>query len=51
MKILADPEIAKNLRERGLEPAPSSPAEFQASLNEEVPMWSKLVKEFGIKGN
>ena len=48
-RALADPEVTARLRGRGAEPVLSTPAEHQAHINREFPMWARLVKETGAR--
>ena len=48
-RALADPEVMERLRGRGAEPVLSTPAEHQAHINREFPMWARLVKETGAR--
>ena len=48
-RALADPEVTERLRGRGAEPVLSTPAEHQAHINREFPMWARLVKETGAR--
>jgi tripartite-type tricarboxylate transporter receptor subunit TctC len=48
---LADREVVRRLGAQGLEPFPSSPAEFGAFLRAEVANYGTLVRAAGIEGN
>ena len=48
-RALSDPEVMERLRGRGAEPVLSTPAEHQAHINREFPMWARLVKETGAR--
>ena len=48
-RALADPDVMERLRGRGAEPVLSTPAEHQAHINREFPMWARLVKETGAR--
>jgi tripartite-type tricarboxylate transporter receptor subunit TctC len=48
-KILASGPTAKVLRDRGLDPSPTSPDEFAAFLKSEVARWSKAVRQYNVK--
>lgn len=43
------PEVAKALRERGLEPVVQSPAAYQDFLHKETLRWSKVIKDAKVK--
>jgi len=47
-RAVANPEFAKQLVAIGLEPASSTPAEFQDMIRAELKRWSKVIKEAGI---
>jgi tripartite-type tricarboxylate transporter receptor subunit TctC len=47
-KAVANPEFIKLLDNIGLEPASSTPAEFQAMIRTELDRWSKVIKQAGI---
>ncbi|MFC5458442.1 Bug family tripartite tricarboxylate transporter substrate binding protein [Massilia niabensis] len=47
-KTLASPALKEKLVSDGFDPTPSTPAQAQARLVQELPVWSKLVKERGI---
>jgi tripartite-type tricarboxylate transporter receptor subunit TctC len=42
-------ETGKLLRERGYDPVPTTPAEFDKFMRAEIVRWSKAVKEFNVK--
>lgn len=44
-------DTGKLLRDRGYEPVPTTPAEFDKFTRAEIARWSKAVKEYGIKGD
>ncbi len=46
---LNSPEIKQALFDRGIDAAPTSPAEFAAYLKSETAKWTKVVKASGIK--
>ena len=50
IKAARSPEMAKRLVAEGSEAAGTTPAEFTAHLRAEHAMWSKVIKEGGIKG-
>jgi tripartite-type tricarboxylate transporter receptor subunit TctC len=47
---LKAPEVVEGLKSRGIDAAPSSPAEFAAYIRAENTKWSKVIKQSGIKG-
>lgn len=46
---LNDPEIKSSLRNLGVEPAPSTAAEFEAYIRSETVKWAKVIKTSGTK--
>ena len=48
MKVLALPDVRKDLISKGAQPGSGSPAEFGAFIHEELDKWAKLVKDAGI---
>jgi tripartite-type tricarboxylate transporter receptor subunit TctC len=44
-------ETGKMLRDRGYEPVPTTPEEFDKFTRQEIARWSKAVKEYGIKAD
>lgn len=42
-------ETGKQLRDRGYDPVPTTPAEFDKFMRAEIVRWSKAVKEYNIK--
>jgi len=48
---LNSPEIMQALIDRGIDAAPTSPAEFTAYLKSETAKWTKVVKASGIKSD
>jgi len=47
-RAVANSEFVKQLVAIGLEPASSTPAEFQDMIRAELKRWSKVIKEAGI---
>jgi tripartite-type tricarboxylate transporter receptor subunit TctC len=47
-KALESPEVRDRLTGIGAEPSPTSPAEFQSFINNELDRWVKVVKSAGI---
>jgi tripartite-type tricarboxylate transporter receptor subunit TctC len=48
---LAQPEIRQALSERGIDAAPSTPAELAAQLRSETAKWAPLTKSVGLQTN
>jgi tripartite-type tricarboxylate transporter receptor subunit TctC len=48
-KLLSMPDVRERMLAVGVEPGPSSPADFGAFLKKEHDRWAKLLKEAGIK--
>jgi len=48
-KALGNVEVREKMTAVGLEPAPSSPEEFRAFLQAEIPKYSKILRESGAK--
>jgi len=48
-KHLRTPEAMGNLRERGVEPAPSSPESFAATIRAETQQWARVIKTSGAR--
>ena len=46
---LNSPEVKQALFDRGIDPAPSSPAEFTTFLKDETEKWTKVIKISGLK--
>ncbi|RZI75457.1 MAG: tripartite tricarboxylate transporter substrate binding protein [Rubrivivax sp.] len=49
MDVLALPSIAKQLKDRGIDMQPNTPAEFAAVMQAEVPKWTQVVKASGAR--
>ncbi|KRB84033.1 tripartite tricarboxylate transporter substrate binding protein [Noviherbaspirillum sp. Root189] len=47
-KAISSPELKDKLVRDGFDPIPSTPAQAQARLTQELPAWNKLIKERGI---
>ena len=47
-KAVANPDFTRQLVALGLEPASSTPAEFQSMIRTELERWRKVIKEAGI---
>ena len=50
-KALAAADLRSKLTDLGMEVIGSSPAEFGAMIKLEIPKWSKVIKESGLKPN
>lgn len=48
-QVLALPDVATTLREQGLEPVGSTPAQFAQYLRENAATWKQLASELGIR--
>jgi tripartite-type tricarboxylate transporter receptor subunit TctC len=48
-KVLAMPAMVDVLAAQGLDPAPSTPAQFDKLIRTEIERWTKLVKTAGIR--
>ncbi len=48
-KVVSMPDIRERMLGVGVEPAPSTPAEFSAFLNKETERFSKVLKDAGVK--
>ena len=51
LKTLRMREVHDLLVRQGMDPAGSTPAEFDAYLRSEIAKWTRVVKESGIKAN
>ena len=49
-RILKDPAIADRLRQNGLEPEPSTPAEFARRIASEIKKWREVIRSNNITG-
>ena len=49
-KAMATPAIRERMVKEGFDPTPSTPAAARTKLEQEMPVWAKLVKERGITG-
>lgn len=47
-KAITSPDLKEKLVKDGFDPIPSTPAQAQARLAQELPAWHKLIKERGI---
>ena len=47
-KALGSPQLQEQMIKEGFDPAPSTPAQAQARLTQEMGAWGKLIKERGI---
>ena len=48
-RLAAMPDMRERMLGSGVEPAPSTPAEFSAFLKKETERWSRVLKEAGVK--
>jgi len=49
VRAVASEEIARRMRDLGIEPAPWGPADFQAFVGRENAEWRPLIRELGIR--
>ena len=49
VRILKDPEVVKQFRDQGVEVVASTPEGFGELLQKEVPKWTKVVNDAGVK--
>ena len=49
VQILKDPEVVKLFRDQGVEVEASTPEAFGELLNREIPKWTKVVNDAGVK--
>ncbi len=49
VQILKDPEVVKLFRDQGVEVEASTPEGFGELLNREIPKWTKVVNDAGVK--
>jgi len=50
-KALAAPDVRERLQKIGTEPMGTSPAEFAADIQREVPQWAEVIKAAGLTGS
>ena len=48
-KALQDPQLRKSLGEQGADPVGGTPEQFATLIKDDIPRWSKVVKESGAK--
>ena len=48
-QVLKDPEVLKRFFQAGIEPAPTTPAQFSALIKAEIPKWAKVLKAAGVE--
>ncbi len=48
-EILAQPDMTQTLREQGLEPASTTPQQFQQRIRNDLKRWAELLPEVGIQ--
>jgi tripartite-type tricarboxylate transporter receptor subunit TctC len=49
--VLNEPAIRQALVDRGIDPAPSTPAELAAYLKSESDKWARVAKATGLQAN
>ena len=49
--LLAMPDVRAKLQNIGMEVVGSTPAEFKADLDREIPQWAKVIEQAGLKGS
>jgi tripartite-type tricarboxylate transporter receptor subunit TctC len=49
VRVLAQPDVRKRLNDLGLDVLGGSPQEFAAAIQREIPVWSRVIKQAGIK--
>ena len=49
VRILRDPDVVKQFRDQGVAVVASTPEAFSELLQKEVPKWTKVVEEAGVK--
>ena len=50
VKILKMPEVRQRLASRGFDPAGGTPQEFSNHIRAEQMLWTKVIKQAGIRG-
>ena len=50
IQAIRDPEVAKRLQAQFMDPVGDTPAQFRASMDDELQRWSPIIKKLGIKG-
>jgi tripartite-type tricarboxylate transporter receptor subunit TctC len=50
-KVLKNPEVAKKLDAQGIDIMGGSPAQASAFIDKQIDVWSKVVKDNGIKAD
>jgi tripartite-type tricarboxylate transporter receptor subunit TctC len=50
-EALSSPDVQRQLREQGMEPTPSTPAELDGYIRSEMAKWSKIVADRNIKAD
>ena len=48
LEVLADPAVARSLKEQGAEPAGSTPAELSALLSQDLKVWQAIVTKANV---
>ena len=49
--LLGQPALASTIRERGSMPAPTSPADFDRFVADEIVMWGEVVRASGARAD
>ena len=49
VRILKEPDVVKQFRDQGVEVVASTPEAFGELLSKEVPKWTKVVNDAGVK--
>lgn len=47
--VVKDPDVAKQIEARGLEPMVSTPEEFARHIRTEIDRWTRVIKEAGVR--
>jgi tripartite-type tricarboxylate transporter receptor subunit TctC len=51
VRLLAQPDVRKRLNDLGLDVLGGTPQEFAAAIEREIPVWSRVIKQAGIKAS
>jgi tripartite-type tricarboxylate transporter receptor subunit TctC len=51
VRVVNDPDVKQMITSSGLEPLASTPDEFTAKLKSEIPRWTRVARESGIKAD
>ena len=49
LRVLALPDVAERIVAQGMDPAPTTPEQFQGFVKSEVTRWTRLIADAGIK--